>query len=324
MYTADSKAASYRQSKVQLKGWNRKEYVCAMSEGPAVVRRSCTIEFCRKAVIYTNMKTAALCKTIKAQWYLTLQKKGFWFSFWAVLIFSGASYLLHVAEGMGRDIFQMNRPGDYFPLVYWENSVSYFTIFFPFLAAFPTAFISYDEEQGKSFAFGVIRSSWRMYYTAKAAVAFLAAAVLLWIPFGVNILWNVLTFRDAGNGYDGMTYSSPYFADENWAFEKIYKLHPIGYQILFVALAGIFAGICGMFAYCVSLYIKKYKILCVLPLFLLFFVTRELEISGLVMDEYFTFPLGKACVPAMFAVEGLLLAAGILLLARHIRKRELL
>jgi hypothetical protein len=277
-----------------------------------------------KAVINTKTKKSIVVKTIKSQCFLTLQKKGFWFSFWVMLLFSGAVYFLHVAGGMGRDVFQMNRPGDYFPLVRWENGVSYFTIFFPFLAVFPAAFVSYDEEQGKSFAFGVIRSSWGVYYAAKAVTAFLAGAVLIWVPFGIHILWNVLTFRDTGNGYDGMAYSVQYFADESAAFEIIYKRHPIGYQILFVALAGVFAGICALFAYCVSLYIKKYKILCVLPLFLLFFATRELEFKGLVLDEYFTFPLGKECIPAMFMVEALLLAAGVLLLAGHVKKKELL
>lgn len=269
-------------------------------------------------------KTPNLLQVIKAQWYLTLQKKGFWFSFWVMLLINVISYLLNVWNGVGRDIFQMPRPTDYFPLAAWSGGISYITIFFPFLVVFPVAFISFDEELGKSSAFGILRSSYTLYYVAKAITAFLTGCVIIWLPFGLNILWNTITFRENTNGYEGMLNSQIYFTDTNIAFDKFYKLHPLGYEIVFVIMLGIFAGVCSLFAYCVCNYIKQYKIFCVLPVFVLFFVTRALDFRGLVFDNYISCPLGRESVPSMFIVEGLMAAVSCILLARYIKEKEFL
>lgn len=269
-------------------------------------------------------KTPNLHQIIKAQWYLILHKKGFWFSFWVMLLINAISYLSSVWDGMGKDIFQMPRSTDYFSLAAWSSGISYIAVFFPFLVVFPVAFVSFDEELGKSSAFGILRSSYVLYYAGKAITAFLAGGVIVWIPFGLNVLWNTITFRGNVNGYEGMLNSQIYFSDTNAAFDKFYKLHPLGYEIVFVFLLGIFAGVCSLFAYCVCNYVKQYKVFCVLPVFVLFFVTRALGFDGLVLEDYIFCPLGSACIPAMFIVEGLMAAVSCILLARYIKGKEFL
>jgi len=268
------------------------------------------------------MKVEKFFHVIKAQWYLVLQKKGFWFSFWVMLSLNAISYLSSVKNGMGMDVFQMARATDYFSCMTWMNEGAYITILFPFLVVFPVAFISYDEELGKCSAFGIIRSSYTMYYVGKALVAFFAGGILMWIPMGLNVFWNILTFRENLNGYEGVLNSQIYFSSTGVAFERLYKLHPLGYEIMFIITAGIFAGICSLFAYCVSNYVKKYKILCILPVFILFFVTRALDFEGLIFDDYISCPLGKECIPVMFVVEGLMFVGSCILLGRYIKKKE--
>lgn len=270
------------------------------------------------------MKMKKIFRVIKAQWYLVLQKKGFWFSFWMMMLLNVISYLSSVKNGMGMDVFQMTRATDYFSCMVWINEGTYITIFFPFLVVFPVAFISYDEELGKSSVFGIIRSSYSMYYVGKALVAFLTGGILIWIPMGLNIFWNTLTFRENMNGYEGMMNSQIYFNNTGVAFEQFYKLHPLGYEIMFIMVVGIFAGICSLFAYCVSNYIRQYKIFCILPVFILFFVTRALDFEGLIFDDYISCPLRNECIPAMFVIEGLMVVGSCILLGRYIKKKEFL
>lgn len=277
-----------------------------------------------KECIVIKEKQPGLFQSIKAQWYLILHKKGFWFSFWVMLLMNALSYLSNVRDGMGKDVFQMARPTDYFPLAAWGNLATYITILFPFLIVFPVAFHSFDEELGKSPAFGIIRSSYHLYYISKAIVAFMAGVVLIWIPFGLNIVWNVITFRENMNGYEGMLNSQMYFKNAGHAFAEFYALHPLGYEIVFTLSAGIFAGICSLFAYCASNYIKQYKIVCVIPVFLLFFVTRALDFDGMVFDDYISYPLNKTCIPSMLIVEGLMAAVSFVLLGRYVKKKEFL
>lgn len=269
-------------------------------------------------------KTSNLLQVIRAHWYLILQKKGFWFSFWIMLLLNVIIYLLNVWDGMGKDIFQMHRSTDYFSLAAWLGGISYIAVFFPFLVVFPVALVSFDEELGKSSAFGILRCSYVLYYAGKAITAFLTGCVIIWVPFGLNILWNTITFRGNVNGYEGMVNSQIYFLDTGVAFEEFYKLHPLGYEILFVVLLGMFAGVCSLFAYCVCNYVKQYKVFCVLPVFILFFVTRALDFRGLVLEDYMFCPLGRECIPTMFIVEGLMVAVSCILLARYTKEKEFL
>lgn len=50
------------------------------------------------------MKTKVfnLHQVIKAQWYLVLQKKGFWFSFWVMMLLNISCYLSNVRNGLGK------------------------------------------------------------------------------------------------------------------------------------------------------------------------------------------------------------------------------
>lgn len=267
---------------------------------------------------------ACLCQNIKAQWFLMLHKKGFWFSLWIMTWINVLSYLMNIYNESGKDVFQMARPGDYFSLAYWSNYIDYVVILFPFLIVFPAAFHSFDEELGKIPVFGIVRSSFHLYYCSKAIVAFIAGFVMICVPFGCNIFWNMITFRDNMNGHEGMWNSQMYFENTGYAFSELYSLHPFLYEMVFTILIGIFSGICSLFAYSLSIYIKKHKIVCVIPVYLLFFVSRSLGFEGLVLDNYITFPISRFCVPSMFIVEGLMTIISILMLKLYVNRKEYL
>lgn len=269
-------------------------------------------------------KIGGLIRSTKSQWYLMVHKKGFWFSFWIMLLANAGIYLLNARSMMGKDVFSIPRSTDFYSLMSWGEAASYLIIFFPFLMAFPAAFSAFDEERGKNSAFGILRSSYGLYYAGKGIASFLAGCMILWVPTFLNIFWNAITFRVDINGRAGMLYSEMYFDTNEYFLHALYQLHPVWYVILFTFFAGIFAGICCFFCYSVSNYIKKFKILCVLPLFILFFVTRNLSIEGCVLDEYLICPIQSQKVPYMIVFEMAMLLVSIFLLWRYTKKKEFL
>ena len=239
-----------------------------------------------------------------------------------MMLLNSIGYILNVYNGVGKDVFKMARSTDYYSLMGWGEMISYITILFPFIVSFPVAFVSFDEELGKSSVFGILRCSYSLYYISKALMAFFTGCIIIWIPFGLNILWNTITFRTNMNGYEGMIYSQTYFENSGVAFEQFYKLHPLGYEVLFTIMLGFFAGICSFFAYSVSNYIKNYKIICAIPVFALFFATRALDFKGVIFDDYIACPLGESCLPNMFFVELIMLVISCILLCKYVKKRE--
>ena len=260
----------------------------------------------------------------KAQGYFVLHKKSFWISFYIMLFFSVVGYLNVVRQGMQVDVYNMKRASDLFALHSYSEIIQYFILLFPLIISFPMAFSGFDEEQGKSATWGIVRSNRWLYFGSKCFVSFLAGAILILVPFGLNLLWNAITFMDNGNSWDGLIYSQLYFSDNEIDFENLYKLHPYGYRLYYLLHLSGFAGICSMFAYAVSNYIKKYKIFVVLPVYVVFFVSNQLQIEGFCMDDYLLSPLQKKDFCPMLIVEGVLLILSVIVMTNYIRKKEIL
>lgn len=257
-----------------------------------------------------------------AQCHLMLQQKGFWIAFGILLLFNVGYYLDSIRTALGQDLYAVYVSSDQFSLAYWRDGMSLVPVLLPFLVVLPVAFASCGEEQSASSMYGVIRGSKMQYYTAKATAAFLGGGLIVWLPFGLQIFWNCLTFHGAGTWYDGALYSARRMGVCGIRWLTLYQLHPIAHQLLSVMVLGILSGACSVFACSVALYIRKYKILCMLPVFLVSFITRSLQITGFVLDDYMEWPgSAQGMVGEIFVIFGFLAAGGILL-AMYIRKKE--
>ena len=267
-------------------------------------------------------KQGSWCRMFRAQCHLMLQQKGFWIAFGILLLFNVGYYLDSIRTALGQDLYAVYVPSDQFSLAYWREGMAVVPIILPFLVVLPVAFAACGEEQCASSMYGVIRGGKVQYYTAKAAAAFLGGGLIVWLPFGLQILWNCLTFHGAGTWYDGALYSARRMGVEGIRWLTLYQLHPIAHQLLSVTVLGVFSGACSVFACSVALYIRKYKILCMLPVFLVSFITRSLQITGFVLDDYMEWPGSVQSMAGETLVIAGFLAAGGVFLALYIRKKE--
>lgn len=269
-------------------------------------------------------KRKNFCHMLGAELYLFTHKRSFWFAFWVMLLFSGGTYLIDVRNNFGIDISSTLRACDHFVLNYWVEGIPYFSVFFPFLVTFPVAFPSFDEEHAGSCAYSISRGSRTRRDICRALAAFLSGFLIMCIPLLLNLAWNAATFEMTANSHEGMVNSRGYFGKAGYAFEEFYHLHPWLYEIFIILHVGIFAGICGIFAYSIANYIRKYKILTALPVFLVFFVSQSLHITGYEMDMYLMCPMREIDFWPMVTVEIVMFATGTGLLIQNIRTRELL
>lgn len=268
------------------------------------------------------MKVKKQIQMIKAQLYLALQRRGFWCSFAVLMGFNALCYLEDVKWALTGDALKTMRPTDYFSLAIWRDGLAIFPILFPILIVLPVAFYAGDEEKEELGIYSIARNGYACYYRAKLAAVWLSNAILMWVSFGIQILWNCLTFKNWNNGYEGNLYSEMYFLSKNILFLDCYQIYPLLHQIIYVFFLGIFAGICGLFAYSIAIYLQKYKILCLIPVYVLFFCSRALQITGFVMDDYLVWPEYTKQIEGAWLVAVMLLILSLILLHWYEKKRN--
>lgn len=253
-------------------------------------------------------------KLIHANLYLLLRKKEYWFSLFVMFAFVCITYLLEVKNSIGKDLFCLGGPSYHFVLNIWGEYISYFMIFFPILLGIFASFPAFDENKNKTVIFSIVRNNKKKVYFSKWIVSFIGGSSIMLAPLLLNIVLNVITFRNAGVHQEGVYHSEMYFLKRGYAFENWYKTHEIPYEILFVFAIALFAGICSMFSFAACNFIKHYKILTVLPIYIVFFISDALNFKSFNFQDYLLCPcLEGNFLPAIFVAVIMLVSSGFMI-----------
>lgn len=155
---------------------------------------------------------------------------------------------------------------------------------FPFLLVLPYGFSYINEAEYGINLYLQSRENRRAYYYGQMLACFVGTALVILIPFLLNIALNAILFPVNGNDY----ISSYQAYDWNWTatvmgesffrdtifygyiFKSLAINHPLFYNLLYAVFAGVSSGIMGMFVYAISILVRKNRIL-VLILYFLFF-----------------------------------------------------
>lgn len=155
------------------------------------------------------------------------------------------------------------------------------SVIFPFLVVFANAgsFVS-DLHQGV-YTNTIVRNNRKNYFHAKLAAVFLCNALLMILPFGLNLLLCNLFFEHNGKTLRGQMGSEGYnrvldgtnqlyktYTPEV-PFVKLCKASPLAYNIVFILLLAVFAGVLGMFVMAVSFIFHRYTLALFVPVYFL-------------------------------------------------------
>lgn len=224
---------------------------------------------------------------IRTQLNYMFHKKGFWISFFAIMAYVVITFLTTVSENYNSDIVSMTDVRHLTALSIDTPYFSYFVLLFPFLVVFPFATSTFEDVENKSINMWIYRCGKGRYFFSKAITNIIGGMLITMIPFLISVVMTFLFFpityntdlgiiglgEFAGNVIDSISGGYKY------PFLSIYTFHPFIYELGLIVCLGIFTGLVCFWAYSFSLYIKTYKILLFLPIYLVFWLLDTLDSS---------------------------------------------
>lgn len=269
---------------------------------------------------------------LKCQFKLMLSKKSFWVGFFIITFYALASYLMHVKGYYNKDLSQVLDRRELVCFHDFDSLSNYLNILFPFLVVLPFSMSYFEDCESKMLGFWLTRIGKKRYYISKAMVSFVGSFLIIAIPFLVNLLLVWVTFPDNGNLYDGSIHSEVFYlntfyeaAQTYWyPFLSIYIFHPFLYNCIYILMMSVLSGVLGVVAYVSSYFIRKHKLLLLLPVYLFLWIltminqcTDDFElklysyvIRGKVHGSYIYFT----------SVIGVLLVLSVILIRRKFMK----
>lgn len=221
---------------------------------------------------------------IKYNFGVMTKKKLFWITLFGMLCLAIGMPLYQVWKYRGCYTYELPS-ADTLYLGYYEGLAwSYLSMLFPFLIVLPYGFSYISEVRTGVKNYVQVRGTRRRYYYAQLCVCFFSVFLVFFVPLIINICLNGAFFPVNGNDYVAMTH----VGTSNWSanitgssfakqvlhhgmiLKQISIDHPQLYNAIFAWIAGIGAGIMGVFIYALSLVLKKNYIYLLIANFLIF------------------------------------------------------
>lgn len=247
------------------------------------------------------------------------------FIFCGLMILVLVNYLTNVFQYRGRDLANMYQPMYLLTLASSNEHAYgfYFMQVFPLLAPAVAGFAYFDARSAGMELFWCARIGRRRYFASLSVAVFLTTFLMFTIPFLIEIVLNCLAFplQAVGTPFNWSIYNPQYIALVlDYPLHQVYLFSPCLYAMLFTLLFGAAAGILAVFTVAVSTFRIKFKVLLLLPVFLLLYLPGVLlpEINYFFYLQLFTWFGGNGALwSALFLA---VLAVSIGLLARRCRE----
>ncbi len=241
-----------------------------------------------------NTKGASMKEYINAismQMRLMINKKEFQITYIINAGYVLLTYLYYVIYYWGDDVSTVSSSSAVFSLLSKSVFFDLYISIVPFLVVLPFAMSFVDDKKNNILPGLQVRSGVKAYYISKAVACFLGGFFSFFIPMMIGMLLNVLTFPGSGitflgdyfdMNFDAAVTGADVLIRTRWAglwFPRLFISSPDGYNILFCTFFSIAMGISSTFLYIVSFFIKRQKLLLMLPFFLIVSVLN-------IMDEF--------------------------------------
>lgn len=165
----------------------------------------------------------------------------------------------------------------------------FFYYIYPFLAVLPAAASYIDDFENGLLPAYLSRTSRKDYYVSKVAACFIGTALVMFIPFLINLLFCNLFFPHNANTWYGEYQMGNYYRQllgMNLLYRtdyagtpmlKLLLLSPFLYNLVFLVFFSAFTGLLGALIMSVSFMFRIKRILLFIPLFLLFHAAHTFD-----------------------------------------------
>lgn len=203
---------------------------------------------------------------------LLFHKRSFKVCCYLVLLYVLLTYLHYVFLFIGEDVSNMYSAATLYAGRYGVRYYGYFIRIYPLFIVFPSAFLFLTDRNSGICPLFQTRTGVAQYYWAKVAAGFIGGFFVIFIPFLIGLLLNIITFplHSPAIIENWGTFTEEYneFV-RDYLFASLYVKHPYGYMVLLLFWFSAFSGILSSFLIAISFSIKKYKVFLLLPVYLI-------------------------------------------------------
>lgn len=150
----------------------------------------------------------------------------------------------------------------------------YFMQLFPLLVTIPAGYIYADEHNSKEEIYISSKLNYKKYIFGKLIASFIVTAIVFSLPLIIEIILNSISFPLSANGNlsNNGVYQPVYVESaQNYLLLDLFVVSPYVYAVITSLIFGCVAGILGTFTVAISFFIPKYKILLLLPVYILLY-----------------------------------------------------
>ncbi|MCR5742846.1 MAG: hypothetical protein K6F92_03835 [Lachnospiraceae bacterium] len=226
---------------------------------------------------------------------------GFWITFTSVLLLCMTNTVICAVRDIGCDTALSYSAPEAFLLYMGDvegNIGAVFDFLYIFLLLLPFSLSYVNERKKNTMCIIQIRRGIRRYYYENLFLCFLGSFTAFFIPFVIQIGVNQLIF--GGEFMDSFTYmwqgdiSGDRYGEILYTraipFKWLFINHPQMYNLLFAFLFSCMCAVFAMLVYAISLYVKRYAIVLLLPLFLIVQLQGKIDaVSEELFGKYIEF-----------------------------------
>lgn len=204
-------------------------------------------------------------------------------------VFACLSFCLCLSDCRGTDIAVIKDANQMVCFSQVNRLWLFFYYIYPFLAVMPSATSYIDDFENGLLPVYLSRTSRKNYYVSKVASCFIGTALVIFIPFFINLLFCNLFFPHNYNTWYGEYQMDNYYRQllgTNLLYRTDYTETPLLrlllfcpflYNFLFLVFFSAFTGLLGALIMSLSFMFGRKRILLFIPLFLLFRTTDTLD-----------------------------------------------
>lgn len=217
-------------------------------------------------------------KSIKLQIGILLEKKVAIISFFIMLGLVLYNYYLNVVQYEGTYTNMMIQP---MRLLFLSSEEQYtanikfsFLQYYPLFVVLPAGLFYASDVQSKMNIYLSQRLGNIKYLFGKMIAVFIVTFAVFTIPLLLEMGLNCIAFPLEANGnfYGNGIYTEIYVNSvSRYMFLGVFKISPYLYALISILLFGVVSGVLAMFTVAVSMFFSKYKVLLLLPVYVLLY-----------------------------------------------------
>lgn len=222
-----------------------------------------------------------LLSSLKTQLKIMSGKKEFKCAGLITLFYSCINFILVLKELKGVDISLIKDANQAICYYDMNRLWSFFAILYPFLIVLPFATSYVEDCKNQLLPVYFSRCSKKNYYISKLIACFLGTALVIAVPFFLNLLLCNIFLPHNNNTWIGEYQLENYYRNllgTNHLYSvkypkmpllKIFLYSPFLYNLVYLLIFSLFSGLLGSFVLSISFWLKKNKLVLFLPVFVI-------------------------------------------------------